>query len=159
MKSKVKSKMSFLLVGFFLFTMSTNIMCQSGNLSTPEDAIASLFKAMYDGDSTLAGQVFAEGASLNSVYTSKNGVQKVKAGEIDGFITAIGTPHEEIWDERISNLEVKIDGDLANAWMDYSFYVDDKFSHCGVNSMHLVRKDGLWKILQIVDTRRKKDCN
>jgi len=146
-----------------LFTMFLSLpgiaLCQGYDLSTPEGTVNALFKSMADGDSTLASMVFAQDASLNSVFTTKDGEQKVKGGEIAGFIKAIGTPHDEIWDERISNLTVKIDGDLAQAWMDYSFYLGDKFSHCVVNAMHLVRKDGKWRILQIVDTRRKKDCN
>lgn len=132
---------------------------QENILSTPEATITALFKSMRDGDSTMANHVFAKGATLNSVYTTKEGDQTVNAGEIDAFITAIGTPHEDTWDEQISNLKVTIDGDLAQAWMDYSFYLTDKFSHCGVNAMHLIRKKGEWKIFQIVDTRRKTDCN
>ncbi len=147
----------------FLFALLIGIptlaISQNYDLSTPEGTVKALFKAMYDGDSTLANLVFAEDASLNSVFTTKDGEQKVKGGEVAGFLNAIGTPHDEVWDERISNLSVKIDGDLANAWMDYSFFVGDKFSHCGVNTMHLIRKNGEWKIFQIMDTRRKKDCN
>jgi len=132
---------------------------QDYDLTTPEGTINSLFKAMHDGDSTLASLVFAEDASLNSVFTTKEGIQKVNSGEISGFVSAIGTPHDEVWDERISNLKVLIDDDLAQAWMDYSFFLGDKFSHCGVNAIHLIRKGGDWKIFQIVDTRRKTDCN
>lgn len=139
--------------------MSVAGFSQNYNLSTPEGTVKMLFKAMYDGDSTLASTVFAENASLNSVFTTKSGEQKVKEGDVTGFIVAIGKPHDEVWDERISNLSVKIDGDLAHAWMDYSFYIGDEFSHCGVNAMHLVRKNEEWRILQIVDTRRKSDCN
>jgi len=153
---KQRLKLS-LIIAVFISTTSS-VFGQNDKLSTPENTIATLFKSMYDGDSTLAKIVFVEGASLNSVFTTKDDVQKVDAGDILGFINAIGTPHEDIWDERISNLSIKIDGDLAQAWMNYSFYLGDKFSHCGVNAIHLVRKDGEWKIFQIVDTRRKTDC-
>lgn len=150
--------MRFLMVTMCCFC-TTFGFSQVEVLASPQQTIASLFKAMYDGDSTLAKQVFAENASLNSVYSNKEGKTVVKSGKIEDFINAIGSPHDEIWDERISNLVVKEDGDLAQAWMDYSFYIGDQFSHCGVNSMHLVRRKGAWKILQIVDTRRKTDCN
>lgn len=145
-------------IAIFL-SLAASVCSQNYNLSTPKGTVRALFKSMFDGDSTLAKMVFAEGASLNSVFTTKEGVQKVNSGDIAGFINAIGTPHEEVWDERISNLKVSIDGDLAQAWMDYSFFVDENFSHCGVNAMHLIRNNGEWKILQIVDTRRKTDCN
>jgi len=155
----LKKKVLFPILLFTLLGLSSSVFCQKFDLSTPEGTVKALFKAMYEGDSTLASKVFAENASLNSVFTTKAGEQKVKEGDVKGFISAIGKPHEEVWDEQISNLSVKIDGDLAHAWMNYSFFLDDKFSHCGVNAMHLIRKNGDWKILQIVDTRRKSDCN
>ena len=128
-------------------------------LASPEQTIASLFKAMAEGNGDLAANVFTENASLHSVFTTPEGEQKTNEGDVAKFIEAIGAPHDEIWDERISNLEVKIDGDLAQAWMNYSFYLGEKFSHCGVNAIHLIRKNGQWKIFQIVDTRRKSDCD
>lgn len=40
----------------------------------------------------------------------------------------------------------------------FEFYIGDKFSHCGVNSFQLVKKDGDWKIFFIVDTSRQSNC-
>ena len=142
-----------------VFAFSVSAFSQVETLASPQQTIASLFKSMYDGDGQLAKNVFADNAILHSVYRKKDGEQVVNKGDVTKFIEAIGSPHEEVWDERVTNLTVKIDGDLAQAWMDYSFYIDDKFSHCGVNAMHLVLKDGAWRIFQIVDTRRKSDCN
>jgi ketosteroid isomerase-like protein len=142
-----------------VLSFSTSAFTQVEALASPQQTIASLFKSMYDGDGELAKSVFADDAILHSVYTKKDGEQVIRKEEVEKFIEAISNPREEVWDERISNLSVKIDGDLAQAWMDYSFYLEDEFSHCGVNAMHLVRKDGKWKIFQIVDTRRKSDCN
>ena len=151
--------MKKILILFCLVLLSQYSFAQKADLSTPENTIRTLFKAMYDGDGTLAAAVFADGVSLNSVFTTKEGEQKVNTGDVAKFIEAIGSPHDDVWDERISELSVKIDGDLASAWMNYEFYRDDQFSHCGVNAMHLIRKEGEWKIFQIIDTRRKSDCN
>jgi hypothetical protein len=150
---------SLLVVIIFLLNFYQSACSQSYDLSTPENTVHILFKAMYEGDSIMAQMVFSENASLNSVFNTKEGRQMVNKGKVEDFIKAIGSPHDEIWDERISNLTIKIDGDLAQAWMDYSFFVGDKFSHCGVNAIHLIRIDDQWKIFQVVDTRRKVDCN
>ncbi|MEM9545696.1 MAG: nuclear transport factor 2 family protein [Bacteroidota bacterium] len=148
---------SFTFLG--LLALSGSLIGQNYDLSTPEATVKSLFKSMYDGDSTLAKLVFTKDASLNSVFTTKQGEQKINEGNVQTFINAIGSTHDEVWDERISNLSIKIDADLAHAWMDYSFYLGDKFSHCGVNAMHLIRIENQWKIFQIIDTRRKTNCN
>jgi hypothetical protein len=147
------------IISSIIIVISTPLISQAESLTSPQQTIASLFKAMYDGDGQLIKTVFSEDVMLHSVYTSKEGKQLVKKGDAEKFIEAVGSPHEEVWDERVTNLTVNIDGDLAQAWMEYSFYLDDKFSHCGVNAMHLIRKDGKWKIFQLVDTRRKSDCN
>jgi hypothetical protein len=49
-----------------------------------------------------------------------------------------------------------VDGPLATAWMDYTFHVGERFSHCGVNAFQLFRSDDGWQIIQIADTRRSE---
>ncbi len=77
---------------------------------------------------------------------------------IDAFVAAVGTPHDEVWDERIWNVQVRVDGNLATAWMDYAFYLGERFSHCGVNAFQLFRGPEGWRIIQIADTRRREGC-
>lgn len=137
------------------FAISLNAQA---DLSTPENTIRTLFKGMYEGDSTLVRASFAKDATLNSVFTTKKGEEKVESGSVGDFATAVGTPHEEIWDEQVSNLTINEDGNLAQAWMNYTFVHGGKFSHCGVNAMHLIKTNGEWKIFQLMDTRRKGNC-
>jgi hypothetical protein len=122
-----------------------------------ETTIQQLFKAMQAGDSASARLVFHADAKLMSTFETKNG-PKVHMEPVVNFLDAIGTPHEELWDERTSNLVVQVDGTLGQAWMNYSFYLDGKFSHCGVNAMQLVYIDARWQIIQLIDTRRNENC-
>lgn len=125
-----------------------------------EAVVMQLFNAMRDGDSTNAHEVFHDDVRMSSTFfNKKTEVYQIIEGELSQFLTAIGTPHEEVWDERVSNLKIEVDDNLAHAWMNYSFYIDDKFSHCGVNAMQLVKTGGQWKILNLTDTRRRKACN
>ena len=57
-----------------------------------------------------------------------------------------------------NSFNIKIDGPLANVWVGYEFWLDDKLSHCGVNSIHLLKKKSGWKIFNITDSRRI-NCN
>ncbi|QCK14320.1 hypothetical protein [Mangrovivirga cuniculi] len=77
---------------------------------------------------------------------------------MNDFAVAVGTPHDEVYNEVIDNLEIKIDGPLASAWVPYKFYIGEQFSHCGVNVFELVKIDGNWKISSIIDTRRQENC-
>jgi len=74
---------------------------------------------------------------------------------IEGFIKALATPHDEAWDEQVSAYEIRIDEHLATAWTPYKLYVGKKFTHQGVNAFQLARNEaGKWQIIQITDTRR-----
>jgi len=60
--------------------------------------------------------------------------------------------------ERMPKPEVQVMGDLALVHGRYEFYVDDRFSHCGTNSFHLMRtKDG-WKIANAASTIELEGC-
>jgi hypothetical protein len=121
--------------------------------------INDLFLAMQKGDSSLARKCFTADAKLATVSKDKAGNPVLRSEEsIEGFMKAVGTPHPQTWFEEIWNIKIQQDGDFANVWCDYAFYVDKTFSHCGVDSFHLYKtKDG-WKIFQLADTRRKTDC-
>lgn len=53
---------------------------------------------------------------------------------------------KQVWRERIWNPEVNVHGSIANVWTPYDFWIDGKFSHCGVDSFGLIKVDGHWKI-------------
>ena len=48
-----------------------------------------------------------------------------------------------------------IDGKLAQVWVPYHFYLNGMLSHCGANSFQLMKENEDWKIISILDTRRK----
>ncbi len=122
------------------------------------EVIKTLFDGMRAGDSMMVQNLFADKATLSSIVKNKEGKIMKRTNDASGFITAIGTPHDEVWDEQIWTYDVKIDGLMANAWTEYTFYRGDELSHCGVNSFELIQYDDGWKISGITDTRRRTDC-
>ncbi|MEL6588876.1 MAG: nuclear transport factor 2 family protein [Bacteroidota bacterium] len=130
-------------------------------MQTEEEAVKAvierLFEGMYEGDSAKVSSTMGADVKMETT-ANKDGEPVLFPGSLERFLTAVGTPHEQVWDERISNLDIKIDDNLAIAWMDYSFYVGDTFSHCGVNAMSLFRTPEGWKIIYLIDTRRKEGC-
>jgi hypothetical protein len=81
-------------------------------------------------------------------------VYQLHEGLIDDLVNAVGTPHDQVWDERISNVVIKIDDGLAQVWMDYSFFLGDEFSHKRINTMQFAHTEGRWQIIHLADTRR-----
>jgi hypothetical protein len=120
--------------------------------------INNLFDGMRKGDSIMLRSVFAKTMVLQSVSNKADGTAVLAVEKADDFVKAVGTPHKGIWDERVVFETIKIDGDLASVWAPYKFYLDGKFSHCGVDVFQLMKTAIGWKIIYIVDTRRTGNC-
>jgi hypothetical protein len=124
-----------------------------------KQTINSLFDGMRRSDTAMIRSAFAPQGSLQTVLKNRDGKVIIRSEPLDSFIAFIGKPHKEVYDERITFETLKVDGDLAIAWTPYRFYVNEKFSHCGVDSFQLVKLNGEWKIYYLIDTRRKQDCD
>ncbi len=57
-------------------------------------------------------------------------------------------------DERLWDMEVRVDANLAQAWTYYALYVNDEYHHCGVDAFQLFHDGVAWKVFHIADTRR-----
>ncbi|WP_263791298.1 nuclear transport factor 2 family protein [Salinibacter sp.] len=117
-------------------------------------ALDALFAGMRAGDSTAVRDVFHDGARLYTAVGPSD-TAGVSQTPVDAFVESVGQSRERVWDERTWNVEVRVDGPLASAWVPYVFYRGDERSHCGVNAVQLVRGPDGWRILQLTDTRRQ----
>jgi hypothetical protein len=144
-----------LVIAVFLLAPAPAV-AQSGEAEVRQ-VIQRLFDGMRGGDSAVVRSVFHSEARLQTVGV-REGQPTLRSEAVDEFVRMVGSPRTDVWDERIGNLEVRVDGDLATAWMDYAFYVGDRFSHCGVNAFQLFRSADGWKVTQITDTRRREGC-
>lgn len=123
-----------------------------------EAVIVSLFDGMKNKDASLVENAFHKNALMHTVQ-SEEGTSTLGVNSVKDFINRIATtPANTILDERILDYQIKVDGDMASAWTPYEFYVNDNFSHCGVNSFQLIKTREGWKITYIIDTRRKMGC-
>lgn len=119
--------------------------------------VNALFDAMRAADSAGVRATFDSGATLMSVLV-RDGHTVVRSDSVDQFVRAIGTPHQDKYDERIANVRVLIDGPLSMVWADYTFYRGSTKSHCGVDAFLLARRGTAWRILSVTDTRRVNGC-
>jgi hypothetical protein len=126
-------------------------------------AVMAVVKRLFDGmrsaDSSVVRSVFDPRVRMITVSTRNGARATTLELGADNFAKSVGTPHPDVWDERIANPRVQIDGDLASVWVDYGFFAGPRFSHCGVDHFLLVRNDaGAWRILELADTRRTTGC-
>lgn len=122
-----------------------------------ERVVRDLFDAMRAGDSASARGLFAPEARLERPVSSDGGTE-LQVVPVEAFLGTIGGAGPDRLDEEIWDVEVRVDGKLATAWMRYRFYLDGEFHHCGVNAFRLYRTADGWKIFGIADTSRTEGC-
>lgn len=125
------------------------------------EPIKLMFEGMKLGDSAMVGRAFYPGAVFHTVTSDPKTKQPVLRSEpIAGFLKAVGAPHKEVWNELIWSPKIEIDGNFAQVWVNYAFYLGTLFNHCGVDAFHLIKDEtGTWKIFSGSDTRQKEGCN
>ncbi len=123
-------------------------------------AIDTFFEGFHKGDTTLMKSVMMDKIVLQTTYTNKEGNNVLVTESPEKLINAIATRTEDQkWDERLLDYNIQIDGTMANVWTPYEFWFNDAFSHCGVNNFQLFNDNGQWKIIYLIDTRRREGCN
>jgi hypothetical protein len=120
--------------------------------------VQKVFQAMRTRDTALLTQAFDTSARLVGVAT-RNGPASVRLLRPTAFGAAIASaPPGDVWNERIFDPEVRIDGDVAQVWAYYTFHRNNDFSHCGVDAFMLLKVGTEWKITQLADSRRTTGC-
>ncbi len=120
--------------------------------------IETIFDGMRAGDSAAISRVFHPEARLQRTFVDAGGSPRFQVGSLQDWLEGVAKEKEEPWNEQIWNYDVQIDQRLATAWTEYTFFIGDRLSHCGVNAFQLFRGEDGWKVFQITDTRRQENC-
>ncbi len=144
---------SFLL----LVLVAAPISAQTVDTSAVTAPIRALFDGMRQTDSTVMRSAFHPDATLRTTQARPGSEPSITETPIATFLASIAGAGVYL-DEQLTDTTLHIDGPLATAWTPYRFYVGGEFSHCGVNAFTLVKTDDTWRILHVVDTRRREDC-
>ncbi|WP_290627447.1 nuclear transport factor 2 family protein [Altibacter sp.] len=117
------------------------------------------FEGFHQGDTLKMRSVMAEELVMQTAFSDAQGNHKVSNGKASDLLLAIANrPETQQWDERLLDYKVQIDGNLAHVWTPYEFWLNGKFIHCGANAFTLAKTNEGWKILHLIDSRRKTDC-
>lgn len=75
------------------------------------------------------------------------------ADDLANIASGEGTFREVYWDPT-----VLVRGNIAVVWAEYSFDLDGKRSHCGIDVFNLIKIDGAWKVTGIQYTVEPDNC-
>lgn len=121
-----------------------------------QSTIEQFFEGFHQKDSAkiklvCSGKLILQSISENSIKGNKLSDETAKE-----FYKSIATIPDNIkFEEKILSYSIQIDGSMAHVWTPYEFYINDKLSHSGVNAFTLFKEKDTWKIIYLIDTRRK----
>src|SRR5688572_28513368 len=144
------------ILPFAFFCISCTTFSQEAGVRA---AIDKFFQSMYKGDTAALRSCFIPAARVFTFTHDADGNPRAKGESLDQLMKGIAALNgESTMEEKLLSWQILIDDGMASVWTPYEFYFENKFSHCGVNSFQLMQVGREWKITQITDTRRKKNC-
>jgi hypothetical protein len=146
-------------VFFFVFLFSAFLNAQDEEAGEVQRTIENFFKGFHQKDSSLVMETVDREVILQTISTTAKGENLVRTEDFREFISSISSiPDSVKFKEVINDYRIMVDGPMATAWTPYEFWLNEEFSHCGVNSFQLVKQQEIWKIIYLIDTRRKDNC-
>jgi len=140
----------------FMCILSMHATAQSATASNNDaekeavkNVIKQTFKAMITADTVLLKSCFAPGAIMQMMQNQKDSVI-IRTNKAADFIANIGKQQPGALDERSFDEIIYIDRELATAWAPYTFHLNGKFSHRGIDSFQFVKLKEGWKIQYLI---------
>ncbi|RYJ38791.1 Molecular chaperone DnaK [Flavobacterium anhuiense] len=141
----------YIIILFLLLGLSSNAQKQEA-----QKCIESFFEGFHQRDTTKIKLVCADKMILQSISESIVKGNKLSNESAKEFYKSIASiPTSMKFQEKILSYNIQIDGSMAHVWTPYEFYINDKLSHTGVNAFTLFKEKDSWKIIYLIDTRRK----
>ncbi|MEE9363400.1 MAG: nuclear transport factor 2 family protein [Cellulophaga sp.] len=145
---------------FVLLVISISVNAQTEEEKAIQETIELFFEGFHQKDSLKIKSTISNGVIAQTIAKNKDGSSYVRNEIFSQFMKGIVSIPDSIhFEEKISSFTIKIDGQMANAWTPYEFWYKGAFSHCGVNSFQLFKEKENWKIIYLIDTRRKEGCH
>ena len=146
---------------FFLVAFATGQEVQTleKDKAAVKKTIETFFEGFHKQDSTLMKSVVGDNVLLQTTGKNKEGKTMFRSQKIRKLYESIvSIPDSVSFEEKLTSWSIQVDRTMANAWVGYEFWLNDNFSHCGINSFQLINFDGDWKIIYLIDTRGRAGC-
>ena len=139
--------MKILTTTVLLLTITMTILAQD-DIQAAISVVNQLFDGMKAKNAEQIKAVFAAEGQLIAIDKPRDGkgLSKTRLFTGEAFAKMISEAKSADFIEKMPSPEARISGDLAIVSGRYTFFIGDKFSHCGTNTFNLVRTETGWKI-------------
>lgn len=153
----LKSQINLLFVLCIVLTPSAQAQSdqdEAAILST----IDAFFAALSNRDRENLEALTVPGSLNISASVEADGTSRFSSRNYDELIAALSSPSANKPLERYWDATVLVRGDIAVFWAPYDFHVGSQFSHCGIDSFQLIRRQGKWLITNLSWTSERDAC-
>lgn len=142
-----------------LLTLACNGYSQGPQVSDKERIIGVInqfFASLEAKDSLLMLQTTMKEAQVWRRYSDEKPVRVDLRYSKDDLPKMHALPPVK---EMAKNYDIRVHNGIATAWVPYEFWIEGKFSHCGIDVFTLFEMDGSWKIMSTAYTIEKENCD
>lgn len=140
------------IVFFLILIFSGSVHAQNQEV---QKTIETFFEAFHAKDTVKLKSICSDKIILQSIQENTKGGKLSDELASEFYKSIASIPANFNFQEKILSYSIQVDGTMANAWTPYEFYINDKLSHKGVNAFTLFKENDVWKIIYVIDTRRK----
>jgi len=118
-------------------------------------AVQKFFDAMADKDTAVMKEILLMDGQLYSVRR-ENEEMKIRRTTHWDYVNGLAKVQDEYL-ETMNSPMIHIHGNIAVVWTNYNFYLNNEFSHTGVDAFSLIKTKTGWKIAGTIYTVERKD--
>lgn len=137
---------------FLILIFSSSVNAQNQEV---QKTIETFFEAFHAKDTVKLKSICSDKIILQSIQENAKGGKLSDESASEFYKSIASIPANFNFQEKILSYSIQVDGTMAHAWTPYEFYINDKLSHKGVNAFTLFKENDVWKIIYVIDTRRK----
>ena len=152
----VHSVLRFILISLLTAAPATGQTKQEDDKTAVLATVQAFFDTMASRDVEGARRVLMAEVRIFSAR-DQDGQTAVRASAGEDYLKSLGGRKQDNR-ERVWNPAVRVHGPIASVWTPYDFWVDGKFSHCGIDAFDLIKTPDGWKISGGVYTVERTGC-
>ena len=136
---------------------SGSALAQSSDEQAVLNKVNQFFQALAERDRALLASITLPGSLNISTSVSSTGAAEIRIQNYKQLLDNLGGKGPSLL-ERAWSPTILIKRDIATFWAPYDFHVDGAFSHCGIDSFQLIKRQDQWFLTNLSWTIERDNC-
>lgn len=145
---RTTARLSVFVLALFLLTPLARAQSTEADSKAVLAVADTVLLALSNGDSKTLARLTLDSAVIGGAGL-RNGVESLSLRSWGQYINRTGAA---TFNERGFGATARVQDRVAQVWMPYDLYLGDKWSHCGVDTFTLMKRDGRWRVAALVYT-------